>query len=155
MDNTVIMTIWTPWSLWNLPRIPRTRSLSARSGLRRYLPWTVRLVMETRVGLWGRNRSFLAIPYKDVKTPPQLIPGVPKVRPLRSELGSQVPGTGGRREQALALCRGTGPGGLWTCFGRVACRFAGMLKYGPKSRSSILPTRSTSISDGWRSAKAG
>jgi hypothetical protein len=35
--------------------------------LNRKRPWTVRQVMETRVGGSGMNRSFLAIPYKERK----------------------------------------------------------------------------------------
>src|SRR5436305_15073429 len=44
------------------------RSLNAVPGLNRKRPWTVRPLMETRVGGSGMKRSFLAIPSKDGKT---------------------------------------------------------------------------------------
>jgi hypothetical protein len=43
--------------------------LNAGPGLNRKRPWTVRQVMETRVGGSGMYRSFLAIPYKERKKP--------------------------------------------------------------------------------------
>lgn len=44
----------------------------------------------------------------------------------------------------------TGPGGLWTCSVRVACRFAGMLKYGLKPESST-GLRGGNCRSKWRS----
>jgi hypothetical protein len=46
-------------------------------------------------------------------------------------------------------------GGSWTCFGRVACRFAGMLKYKPKPRSSIPRMKVTSVTVGRGGSSAG
>lgn len=48
-----------------------------------------------------------------------------------------------------------GTWGTWTCFGRVACRFAGMLKYELRPPSSTRRTKATSASDGYGSSSAG
>jgi hypothetical protein len=47
------------------------------------------------------------------------------------------------------------PGDTWTCFGRVACRFAGMLKYELKPRSLTRRTKATSATDGCGGSSAG
>lgn len=80
-----------------------------------------------------------------------------RLTPVHSRSGRRTgrPSSGRPSSVRSDGCRcETGPGGLWICSGRVACRFAGMLKYEREPRSSTLPTRSTSTSVDWRSGRA-